>query len=95
MDQDFFVCVAGNHVVGKALTQLKFDVLMFTGGTSIGKMIAVEAAKNLIPCILELGGKSPVVVDKTADLDYAAMKICFGRFMNCGQICIAPDYVLV
>lgn len=57
--------------------------------------MAAAAAKNLIPCILELGGKSPVIVDESADVDYAAKKICLGRFVNAGQTCIAPDFTLV
>lgn len=60
-----------------------------------GKLVAASAAKNLAPCILELGGKSPTIVDATADAAFAAKKIVFGRYINCGQVCVAPDYVLV
>lgn len=57
---------------------------MYTGGTAIAKLVAVEAAKNLVPCILELGGKSPAIVDESADLDWAALKLVTGRFINAG-----------
>ncbi len=68
---------------------------MFTGSSEKGKLVAANAAKNLTPCILELGGKSPTVIDDSANIDLAAKKIVFGRFSNCGQICVAPDYVLI
>lgn len=76
------------------MTSLPFDIICFTGSTEKGKLVAQAAAKNLVPCVLELGGKSPVVIDETADLDLAAKKVAFGRFVNAGQTCIAPDYVL-
>lgn len=60
-----------------------------------GKLVAAAAGKNLIPCILELGGKCPSVVDVTADINFAANKVAFGRFNNSGQTCLAPDYVIV
>lgn len=74
---------------------MKFDGICFTGSTEKGKLVAKAAAENLVPCLLELGGKSPLVVDESADVDLAAKKIAFGRFINAGQTCIAPDYVLV
>jgi aldehyde dehydrogenase (NAD+) len=72
-----------------------WDLICFTGSTQKGKLVAEVAAKNLIPCILELGGKCPVVVDQSSDIDFAANKVCFARFGNSGQTCIATDYVLV
>ena len=77
------------------LNSQKLDLICFTGSTFVGKIIATTAAKNLVPCILELGGKCPLVVDSTADVDFAAGRSVYGKFMNSGQTCTAPDYVLV
>jgi aldehyde dehydrogenase (NAD+) len=68
---------------------------MFTGGSEKGKLVAGAAAKNLVPCILELGGKSPCIVDESCDVEFAAKKVAFGRYINSGQVCIAPDFVMV
>jgi len=84
MDSDYYVCLSGGISVGRALTASRFDVIMFTGGTGIGKIIAREAANNLIPCILELGGKSPTVIDESADIDWACRRIAMGRYFNAG-----------
>lgn len=73
----------------------KFDHLVFTGSTKVGRLVAKAAAANLTPVTLELGGKSPAIVDATCDLDVAAPRIAYGKFMNAGQTCIAPDYLLV
>ena len=67
----------------------------FTGSSQKGKLVAQAAAKNLVPCILELGGKSPMVVDESADIDWSAKKCLYGKLSNFGQICIAPDYVFI
>ena len=85
----------GDATVAQQLLQLPFNHVFFTGSPSVGKIIMREAAKHLASVTLELGGKSPVVVDETADLDVAAAKITALKVMNAGQICIAPDYVLV
>ncbi|MFX8141278.1 aldehyde dehydrogenase family protein, partial [Acinetobacter baumannii] len=69
--------------------------IAFTGSTATGKVIAQAAASNLIPATLELGGKSPVVVDRSADLDLTASRLAFGKLFNAGQTCVAPDYLLV
>lgn len=74
---------------------MPFDGLIFTGGTETGKTVAQAAAKNLVPCILELGGSNPAVVDASADLELAGKRLVQGRFTNSGQICLCPDYVLV
>lgn len=95
LDMNAYVCIEGQVEVAKALTTKKFDCICFTGSSEKGKLVAAAAGKNLIPCILELGGKSPVVIDESADVDFAAKKICLGRFINSGQTCIAPDYTLV
>jgi aldehyde dehydrogenase (NAD+) len=79
--------------VSKALTRLRFDIICFTGSTETGRLVAIEAAKNLTPCILELGGKCPVILDESADLDSAAKRIIFGKFLNCGQTCVGVDHV--
>ncbi len=72
-----------------------FDMIFFTGGKSVGKLVYKSAAERLIPVVLELGGKSPCIVDRTADLKLAARRIVFGKFLNVGQTCVAPDYILV
>ena len=77
------------------LLDLKFDYIFFTGSIRVGKIIAEKAAKNLIPITLELGGKSPCIVDETANLDLAAKRIVWGKFLNAGQTCVAPDYILI
>jgi coniferyl-aldehyde dehydrogenase len=80
--------------VAKAFAALPFDHLIFTGSTRVGRLVAEAAGRNLTPITLELGGKSPAIVDRTADLDEAAERIAYGKLLNAGQTCIAPDYVL-
>ncbi|WP_417429353.1 aldehyde dehydrogenase [Halpernia sp.] len=77
------------------LLKLKFDKIFFTGSTTVGKIVYEAAAKNLTPVTLELGGKSPAIVSKNADLDIAAKRIVWGKFLNAGQTCVATDYILV
>lgn len=77
------------------LLDLKFDYIFFTGSIRVGKIIMEKASKNLIPVTLELGGKSPCIVDKTANIALAAKRIVWGKFLNAGQTCVAPDYILV
>ena len=72
----------------------KFDLIFFTGSGAVGKEVLRHAAEHLTPCVLELGGKSPCIVDKSADLKLAARRIVFGKFLNCGQTCVAPDHIL-
>ena len=85
----------GDYRVAQALLQKPFDHIFFTGSTRVGKIVMEAAAKHLASVTLELGGKSPVVVDKSANLHDAARKIAFGKYLNSGQTCIAPDYLLV
>jgi coniferyl-aldehyde dehydrogenase len=85
----------GGPEVGQAFSRLAFDHLIFTGGTAIGRRIMMAAAENLVPVTLELGGKSPVVVGRSADITTTAERIMTGKTMNAGQICLAPDYLLV
>ena len=90
------VCVAlGEADVGVAFSRLPFDHLLFTGATSIGKHVMRAAAENLTPVTLELGGKSPAIVSSDVPLAHAAERIAFGKTLNAGQTCVAPDYVLV
>ncbi|MES2054917.1 MAG: coniferyl aldehyde dehydrogenase [Pseudomonadota bacterium] len=87
--------VSGGPDVGKAFAELPFDHLIFTGATAIGKHILHAAADNLVPVTLELGGKSPVIVGKSADLKQTTERVALGKMLNAGQICLAPDYMLV
>ena len=87
--------VQGDAETAKALLELPFHHIFFTGAPSIGKLVMRAAAKHLSSVTLELGGKSPTIVDETADVDTAAARIAHGKWSNAGQICIAPDYVLV
>ncbi|MFN3304978.1 MAG: coniferyl aldehyde dehydrogenase [Roseateles sp.] len=87
--------ITGDAEVGKAFTALPFDHLFFTGSTAVGRHVAQAAAKNLTPVTLELGGKSPAIVDRSADLALTASRLAFGKLFNAGQTCVAPDYLLV
>ena len=90
------VCVInGDAEVGRAFSSLPFDHLLFTGSTAVGKLIMRAAADNLTPVTLELGGKSPAIIGPECNVDEAAEKILFGKCLNAGQTCIAPDYVLL
>lgn len=88
-------CFEGDAEVSKELLKLPFDHIFFTGSTAVGKIVMEAAAKNLTSVTLELGGKSPAVVDASANLKKAAKKIAWGKLVNAGQTCIAPDYVLI
>jgi coniferyl-aldehyde dehydrogenase len=81
--------------IAKAFAALPFDHLVFTGSTRVGRLVAEAAGRNLTPVTLELGGKSPAIVDRSADLNEAAERIAYGKLLNAGQTCIAPDYALV
>jgi coniferyl-aldehyde dehydrogenase len=87
--------VTGDAVVGKAFAALPFDHLVFTGSTAVGREVAQAAAKNLTPVTLELGGKSPAIIDASCDLEGIVDRLAWGKLINAGQTCIAPDYVLV
>jgi coniferyl-aldehyde dehydrogenase len=87
--------VTGGPEAGKAFAELPFDHLLFTGATGIAKHILHAAADNLVPVTLELGGKSPVVMGRSADIAQAAERVALGKMLNAGQICLAPDYMLV
>lgn len=85
----------GGPEVGQAFTALPFDHMIFTGATNIARHVLTAAARNLVPVTLELGGKSPVVISRTADLEQAIQRVMVGKTLNAGQICLAPDYLLV
>jgi coniferyl-aldehyde dehydrogenase len=87
--------VTGDQGVAEAFSALPFDHLLFTGATSVAKHVMRAAAENLVPVTLELGGKSPAIVGRDADIDLAARRLLFGKTLNAGQICVAPDYALV
>lgn len=92
---NYVKCILPTEMSSSELLSGDFDYMFFTGSTQTGKLVAEAAAKKLIPYTLELGGKSPVIVDKNANLEQAARKIAWGKFLNSGQTCIAPDFVLV
>ncbi|WP_087658017.1 coniferyl aldehyde dehydrogenase [Caballeronia terrestris] len=92
---DEFAIVTGGVEAAEAFSQLPFDHLVFTGSTAVGRRVALAAAANLTPVTLELGGKSPAIIDPSADLDAAAASLVYGKLLNAGQTCIAPDYALV
>lgn len=86
--------VTGGRAENAALLDQKFDLIFFTGSQNVGKEVLRHAAEHLTPVILELGGKSPCIVDDTAKIKLAAKRIVFGKYLNCGQTCVAPDYIL-
>jgi aldehyde dehydrogenase (NAD+) len=94
-DPNFIIAIEGGIETNQALLAEKFDHIFFTGGTAIGKIVMEAAAKHLTPVTLELGGKSPCIVDETCDLEVTAKRIVWGKFYNAGQTCVAPDYLLV
>jgi len=94
-DPDFVKVIEGGVEESQFLLEQKFDFIFFTGSTTVGKIVYEAAAKNLTPVVLELGGKSPVIVDKDIDLKIAANRIVWGKLFNNGQTCIAPDYLFV
>ncbi len=92
-DEDFVAVVTGGHAENSCLLEQHFDYIFFTGSQAVGKEVMRHAADHLTPVTLELGGKSPCLVEKSANLKLAARRIVFGKFLNCGQTCVAPDYV--
>ena len=94
-DEEYVAVAQGNRDVNTALLAERYDVIFFTGSPELGRVVMRAAAENLTPVILELGGKSPVIVDKTADVTLAAKRVAWGKTLNAGQTCIAPDYLLI
>ena len=93
-DQKYVAVITGGRRENSALLDKKFDMIFFTGSQGVGKEVMRKAAEHLTPTVLELGGKSPCIVDDTAKLPLAAKRIVFGKYLNCGQTCVAPDYIL-
>ena len=94
-DPEYVAVVQGHREVNSALLRERYDIIFFTGSPDLGRVVMRAAAENLTPVVLELGGKSPVVVDKSADIKLAAKRIAWGKTLNAGQTCIAPDYLLI
>lgn len=94
-DEKEVALFAGGPEVGQAFSSLPFDHMLFTGATGIARHIMAAAARNLVPVTLELGGKSPVIVSRSVDMEQAAQRIMLGKTLNAGQICLAPDYLMV
>ena len=93
--EEYVSLVQGNRDVNTALLNERWDIIFFTGSPSLGKRVMSAAAKNLTPVVLELGGKSPCIIDRTANIAVAARRIAWGKTLNSGQTCIAPDYILI
>lgn len=93
--EEYIAIVEGNRQVNQMLLAERWDLIFFTGSPSLGKMVMEAAAKHLTPVVLELGGKSPCIIDKDADLKVAAKRVAWGKALNAGQTCIAPDYLLI
>jgi aldehyde dehydrogenase (NAD+) len=93
--KDYVTIVHGGREANQSLLEQKFDYIFFTGSVAVGKLVMEAAARYITPITLELGGKSPCIVDETADLDLAAKRIVWGKFTNAGQTCVAPDYLMV
>lgn len=92
--QSYVAVVTGGRAENQTLLQQRFDMIFFTGGKTVGREVLRHAAEYLTPVTLELGGKSPCIVDSSAKIRLAARRIVFGKYLNCGQTCVAPDYVL-
>ncbi|MBQ7858470.1 MAG: aldehyde dehydrogenase [Oscillospiraceae bacterium] len=92
--KEYVAVVTGGREENASLLAQKFDFIFFTGSQAVGKEVLRKAAEHLTPVVLELGGKSPCIVDADADIQLAARRIVFGKYLNCGQTCVAPDYIL-
>ena len=93
-EKKFVAVVTGGRQENAALLEQKFDFVFFTGSQAVGKEVLRHTAENLTPAILELGGKSPCIIDSSAKIKLAAKRVVFGKYLNCGQTCVAPDYIL-
>ena len=94
-DEKYIAVVQGNRNVNTALLDQRWDIIFFTGSPALAKTVMAAAARNLTPVVLELGGKSPCIINRTADIAVAAKRIAWGKTLNSGQTCIAPDYILI
>ncbi len=95
LDPKAFAVFQGGRDVTTACLQQRYDSIFFTGGPDLGRIIHQAAQKHLTPCVFELGGKSPCIVDSTADIAVAAKRFTWGTFTNAGQTCVRPDYLLI
>ncbi len=93
--EEYVAVVQGDRDVNTALLEQRWDMIFFTGSPSFGRAVMAAAAKNLTPVVLELGGKSPCIIDKDADIEVAAKRVAWGKSLNAGQTCIAPDYLML
>ena len=93
--EHYIAVVQGNRDVNQVLFNSRFDIIFFTGSPALGRKVMAAAAQNLTPVVLELGGKSPCIIDRTANLKIAARRVAWGKTLNAGQTCIAPDYILI
>ena len=91
---EYIAVITGGRAENAALLEKKFDFIFFTGSQNVGREVMRHAAVNLTPVVLELGGKSPCIVEESADIRLAARRIVFGKYLNCGQTCVAPDFIL-
>ena len=94
-EEEYVTVIQGDKDVSQSLIEKQFDYIFYTGGTRVGKIVMQEASKNLVPVTLELGGKSPCIIDEKYSMHLAAKRLLFGKLLNAGQTCIAPDYVLI
>ena len=92
--EEYVAVVTGGRKENAELLDKKFDMVFFTGSQAVGKEVLRKCAEHLTPAVLELGGKSPCIIDETADIALSAKRIVFGKYLNCGQTCVAPDYIL-
>ncbi len=93
--EKYVAVLLGGRDANSLLLEEKFDYIFFTGGTTVGRLVMEKAAAHFTPVTLEMGGKSPCIIDKTADLAVTAKRVAFGKFLNLGQTCVAPDYILI
>lgn len=94
-DEKYVACIEGGIAEANLLLAKKFDFVFFTGSINTGRQVMKKCAEHLSPLVLELGGKSPCIIDESADLSLSAKRIVFGKYLNCGQTCVAPDYVFI
>lgn len=94
-EQDVVAVIEGGRDINASLLEQKYDYIFFTGGKAVGRLVMEKAAAHLTPITLELGGKSPCIIDSDCDIKVAAKRVAFGKFLNCGQTCVAPDYLFV
>ena len=93
-EEKYVTVILGGRAENQCLLKEHFDYIFFTGSIGVGKEVMKSASEHLTPVTLELGGKSPCIIDKSAKIKLAAKRVVFGKYLNCGQTCVAPDYIL-